>query len=152
MPTAVFDRLESPVFPGVPLIDEATSNISTVIEDPNGVASEKVIRMSDPWQVRFNFSISGFVALLPAGSFDLEVDAEYLGNEVMCGTLTIPAAAGVLNLGTWMLEFKDQIVPVPAGTITQEGVYRITKHLRYTLPGPALKTAAFVESEEIEFY
>lgn len=154
MATGYFDRLEA--F-GFKLIDETTSTISTVVKDPAGKPSDKVIRMSDPWQVQFDWSISGLLPTLwalmgvpPAGNFVLEVDAEYLGNEIVCGKLTVPAAAG-----TWTgpnLNFKAQIVPVAAGVIPKEGVYRIAKHLSYTTPGPAFKTAAFVEGEDIEFY
>jgi len=150
----VFDRL---VNSGLMMIDETTSTISTEVQDPSGNPSNKVIRVSDLWQVRFDWSIGGFLpnlwALLgvpPTGKFVLEVDAEYLGNEIMCGTLTVPAATGTWNGST--LNFAARIVPVPAGVISKEGVYRIVKHLRYTNPVPAFKTAAFVEGEDIEFF
>lgn len=151
MATGVFDRLE---FLGFPVIDESTSTISTEVQDPHGLPSKKVIKMTDQWQVQFEFSIGGVLALLPAGTFELEVDAESLGNEVVCGTLSVPAAKGAWNPTTQKLDFKgtDVLVTVPVNKIPKEGVYRVMKHLRYTAPITTFKTAAFVEGEDIEFY
>ena len=98
-------------------------------------------RRADKWQVQFDFSIGGVLALLPAGTFELEVDAESLGNEIVCKTLTVPAAAGVFNPGTQKLDFTKQRVQVDANNIPKEGVYRIMKHLRYTAPVPTFKLA-----------
>lgn len=146
-----FDRL---VYNGWLLLDETTSSLSAVVQDLSGTPSQKVLHRDQAWQVKFDFTIGGALAVLPVGYYEIEVDAEYLGREVMCGKLIIPAGAGVWNPATPTptRDYKAQIVPVAANVIPQEGVYRITKHLRYALATPALKTAAFIESEDIEFY
>jgi hypothetical protein len=147
MATGYFERL---MFGGVTLIDES-STISTEVQDPHGVPSGKIIRMSDEWQVEFKWSLHGPGIALLGGNFELEVDGEYLGQEVVLGKATVLAAAGVPNPATPSLDFT-KTVKVAAHVIPKEGVYRIIKHLHYTAPFFGLKTAAFVEGEDIEFY
>jgi hypothetical protein len=146
--TGEFERM---TFLGFTLLDETKSTISTEVQDPNGVPSRKIIRMSDPWQVEFKWSVGGPGVPILGGTFDLEVDGEYLGQEVVLAKMTVLAAAGVPKPATSTLDYK-QTLPVAANGIPKEGVYRIIKHLHYTAPFFGLKTAAFVEGEDIEFY
>lgn len=149
---SVTGEVERMTFLGVTLIDEAKSKISAVVKDIHGVPSGKIIRMSDAFQVEFKWSLGGPGVPILGGHFDLEVDAEYLGQEKVLAAKAVQAAAAVQNPGPPpTLDYTEKL-DVPAGTIKQEGVYRITKHLHYTAPFFGLKTVAFVESEDIEFY
>ena len=148
MTKGVFERLE---FLGTKLIDENKSTISTDILDPNGVPSGKIIRMSDPWQVQYVWSIGGPVGPFLGGKFELEVDAEYLDEEIVCKKMDVLPGEGTWNSVTNTLDFK-KTVPVEKNKIPKEGVYKVMKHLHYTAPFGGLKTVAFVEGEDIEFF
>jgi hypothetical protein len=148
MPAINFNRL---TFGTILLLDETQSTLSTVVQDINGTPSGSDISIADAWQVQFDWTIGGALAVLASGSFDLEVSTHYNGAKLVLGSLSVLASTGAWDPVAKTRSFTA-LIPVAANTITNGDVYSIEKRLVYTAPVATFRSTAFVPGEQINFF
>ncbi len=129
------------------LITQGT--IETTIWDGDSVSAANIIRNGHNWGVKFHFTVTGPAIPMMCGHFDLVVSNESQGTGPESTLKTYPVDVG---LGTFTApDTLAYDIYVPVNQALPEGVYAISTHLHYTGPHGA-KTAAFVESQEVQFF
>ncbi len=134
------------VMPG--LITEGT--IMVRIWDFDNNAAAQILDLKKHWGVEFRWTMKGPAVPILGGHFDLEVNSESLGTgpEFALARRRVPVEDGVLSAPdtvAYRVYIPIEVLP------PREGVYAISTHLHFTGTFGG-KTAAFVESEEVQFF
>ncbi len=129
------------------LITEGT--ITARIWDFDKNAPDQILHVGKPWGVQLHWTMTGPAVPILGGHFDLEVTSESLGTgpEGALAKLMVPVDRGVFTAPNTVT--YDAYVPIEL--TPPEGVYAISIHLHFTGTFGG-KTAAFVESQEVQFF
>ncbi len=135
-----------------------TGTITATVENPAGVAPTNIVRMNTPWQVKVDWTLDGSGLNMLAGSWNVTVVVEGIGNifEGIVGTnnaIQIPEA--LVNGGTATatgLAYTCTI-PVAANLVPDAGVYKlVTIITSLTAAGAPGSFAGFEEGPMVQFY
>ncbi len=150
MPIPIPTEFKPGFFEEVPGLITDKSTIEVRIWDYDNNTAAEILHLNLRWGVEFHWIVKGPVVPFLGGHFDLEVNSESLGTgpEYVLATKVVPVTAGVFTAPD-TVEY-DVRIPILV-TPPREGVYAISTHLHFTGTFGG-KTAAFVESKEVQFF
>lgn len=143
-------------FEVLPMGFSATDIVATV-QDAAGAAPSNVIRTDSAWSVKVEFSTDLALSGVLPGEWVISVYLESIGqgDEIKCGTKTIP-----LQLGGSGLKNYSEVINVAAGTVSlapgeNSTPFKLVTTVTYNwptnppTPGPM---AGFSEGPIVQFY
>lgn len=147
---AIHTEFKEGFFEVVPGLITDDSTIEVRIWDFDNNAAAEILHLNQRWGVEFRWTVKGPVVPYLGGHFDLEVNSESLGTgaEHTLARRMVPITDGVLTAPdtvTYDVRIPIQVMP------PREGVYAISTHLHLTGTFGG-RTAAFVESKELQFF
>lgn len=138
------------IYPGSPLL---RAHWDSEVLDTRGVPSDKIIRVSDPFDVRFRIELAGPAWQCMSGDwvFDVRFDEQGGPADFKLSSL-LPV--GALTVKGWKGCDKTCIqhqYRVPAGTIA-DSVYELTSTFRLYCCGKPAAIVGFEPLEEFQWY
>lgn len=150
MPIPIHTEFKKGFFEVVPGLITEDSTIEVRMWDFDNNAAAEILHLNKRWGVEFKWTVKGPVVPYLGGHFDLEVTSESLGTgpEFILARRMVPVTDGVLTAPDAVT--YDVYIPIEV-TPPREGVYAISTHLHLTGNFHG-RTAAFVESKEVQFF
>jgi hypothetical protein len=139
-----------------PLSTAVTDGNVTVISIDPDATPNKVLELNQPWTGRVSWFIDGPGVAALAGTWEARLFIESMGPQAeqeVTPAITKDLVTDLLATSTATHHEYQADFPVPAGTPSEEGVYRITGLITYTNPfGHRMAMAGFSEGQMIQFY
>ncbi len=131
-----------------PLSLSGTLNALQVFD--SGPNPNTVIRRSEAWSVRLDWSISGGIAPALGGDWEVKVLLESMGGgfEGQIATTNVPVASAPPAVN----RAYTATLNLAGGTVPNDGVYKLVVAILHRNGGVPTRMAGFAEGPFVEFY
>ena len=131
-----------------PLSLSGTLNALQVFD--SGPNPNTVIRRSEAWSVRLDWSITGGIAPALGGDWEVKVLLESMGGgfegQIASAIIAVASAAPACNRN------YTATLNIPGGTVPTDGVYKLVVAILHRNLGVPTRMAGFEEGPFVEFY